>query len=235
MNLAIFDLDGTLTDSNDVDTECFLAAWRNAHGLECSGLSFPSFENITDRGIADALCELHFGPERRASGYESVKAQFLSLLASTLRERPESCRPVAGAVEILRILASHNWGVVVATGAWSESARMKLAAAGFPASIPLASSDQCASRSDIVRSAIEIAEREYGGHFDRRVLVGDAPWDLATAAELNLPFVGVAVRGDAERLLTIGAAAVLHDFTDSVAVEHALMAASVPRYPTDSE
>jgi phosphoglycolate phosphatase-like HAD superfamily hydrolase len=76
MNLAVFDLDGTLIESSDVDTACFITAWRNAHDIDCSRLSWSSFENIIDRGIAESLCERHLAIDERDRGYASVKSAF---------------------------------------------------------------------------------------------------------------------------------------------------------------
>jgi phosphoglycolate phosphatase-like HAD superfamily hydrolase len=233
-NLAIFDLDGTLVESNDIDTACFITAWRDVHEIDCSVLSWSSFENITDRGIAEALCELHFAVEERVRAYALVKSAFVSLLERAVRERPETCRAVSGALDLLEFLPFHNWRAVVATGAWADSAKIKMAAARFPEGIPVSSSEHQASRLDIVRSSIALAGLAYACEFDRIVLVGDAPWDVATAAGLSLPFVGRASGSAARKLSEVGAEAVLDDFADPVAVEKALRTAGAPRYTKPS-
>jgi phosphoglycolate phosphatase-like HAD superfamily hydrolase len=235
MNLAIFDLDGTLTDTNEIDTECFVAAWRQVHDIDCSALDWSSFADVTDRGIAMTLCDLHFAADERRSAYQSVKSRFLALLEEAARGRPETFRAVPGALELPDFLEAHGWGSVIATGAWERSAEIKLAAAGFRRKTPISSSDPCGSRQEIVRAAIELAARTYESDFDRLVLIGDAVWDVATAAELGLPFVGRAAGSEVLSLLAAGAGAdtVLEDFTDPARAERALATATVPRRRTD--
>lgn len=227
MNLAIFDLDGTLTDTNAVDSECFLRAWKETHGNDCSVSDWSSFADVSDRGIAKALCERYLPPEEREMGYERFKSAFLTLLASAI-ERPESCRAIPGAIELMAILPSRGWRAVVATGAWRASAEIKLKAAGFPRDVPLTASDDLAARCDIVRAAIRLASQIHGASFDRVTLLGDAPWDVAAAAELRLPFVGRASGSARDRLVTAGAETILRDYSNFDAVENFLRTAAVP-------
>ncbi|HUP65862.1 MAG TPA: HAD family hydrolase [Thermoanaerobaculia bacterium] len=226
MNLAIFDLDGTLTDTNVVDSVCFLQAWKETHG-ECSERDWSSFADVSDRGIAKALCERYLPPEERETGYERFKSAFLTRLASAI-DRPESCRAIPGARELLAVLPSRGWHAVVATGAWKASAEIKLQAAGFPRDVPLTASDDLAARCDIVRAAIRLASQIHGGAFERLVLLGDAPWDVAAAAELRLPFVGRAAGPARDRLITAGVETILGDYSDVDAVEGFLRTAPVP-------
>jgi phosphoglycolate phosphatase-like HAD superfamily hydrolase len=76
--------------------------------------------------------------------------------------------------------------------------------------------------------AIALAEEHDSSHFDRIVLVGDASWDVATAATLRLPFLGVGTGARAARLRAFGATSVLPDFMDRAAVINSLDNAGVP-------
>lgn len=228
MNLAIFDLDGTLTDTNEIDTSCFFAACE-AHGIDCSNAPWSSFADVTDRGIATALCELHFADCDRARAYDAVRSEFLAHLGRAARDHPERFLPVPGAVELLDFLDANGWATAIATGAWSVSATIKLETAGFRRAIAVSSSDERSSRCEIVRDAIELAQRTCLCAFDRVVIVGDARWDVATAAELALPFVGRASAAAAAALRAAGAGIVLKDFTDLGLAHHALITAKPPR------
>lgn len=175
--LAIFDLDGTLLDTNEVDGDCFIRAVRDVTGIDCSGLRWSSFEHVTDRGITLELLRRHGLP---ASGVMRVRERFLELLAAEPRER---FQPIPGASELIDALPSRGWKAVIATGAWGASAEIKLQ--GRFAALPVSSCDIGISREEIVRHAI--------GHerYDRIVSIGDGDWDLATARNLGLPFVRV--------------------------------------------
>jgi hypothetical protein len=85
--------------------------------------------------------------------------------------------------------------------------------------LPLASCDDDISRDGILRRGIALAR---GTRNDIVVSFGDAPWDARAAANLRLPFVGIASGSNAENLRQGGAAAVFEDFRDAAAVYAAL-------------
>ena len=122
---------------------------------------------------------------------------------------------MTGAAELLAALPRHGWAVAVATGGWQRSARFKLDAAGLADdALPLASAEDGPARVNIVRAAIGRAAARHGrASFDRIVSVGDAPWDVSAAAELRLPFLGVASGARATRLRDAGAGAIVEDFS----------------------
>ena len=102
-----------------------------------------------------------------------------------LRDRTGILEEIRGARTFLSVLKQHGWEISLATGAWSESARLKLAAAGFPTDLRLACCDDCAAREEILRLAID------GRSAAQIVVFGDGWWDVRAAANLNLPFIGV--------------------------------------------
>jgi phosphoglycolate phosphatase-like HAD superfamily hydrolase len=119
--------------------------------------------------------------------------------------------------------------VAIATGGWSPSARLKLAAAGLDdPRLVLACSSDAVTRTEILELAHGRARERVGADFQRVVSVGDAAWDVRTAAELRWPFVGIGRGARARALREAGAAIVLPDFTDRAAVYAALDAATVP-------
>ena len=188
MNLVVFDIDGTLTDTNAVDAEAFTRAVCEHLGIAAIADDWSRFDDVTDAAIFDTLCVEHRG---RGAG-ESDVARVKELLLAHFDQAPrDSFRPIAGAPELLAaIRADAHWTAAFATGAWACSARYKLRAAGLDESWPIASADDARDRASIVRTAIARA----GGPFDRIVLAGDAEWDVATARTLRLPFVAVGTR-----------------------------------------
>jgi phosphoglycolate phosphatase-like HAD superfamily hydrolase len=79
--------------------------------------------------------------------------------------------------------------------------------------MPAAFSEDGPSREAIVRKAIERAERRHQ-RFERIVFVGDALWDVRTARNLRLPFLGIASGAQAALLRHNGASHVVEDYSD---------------------
>ncbi|MEZ5331798.1 MAG: haloacid dehalogenase-like hydrolase [Thermoanaerobaculia bacterium] len=213
--LAIFDLDGTLTRTMGVDGRCYVRACREV--LELSEVSddWALYRHTTDEGIARELAERHLGRETSADEMEALRRRFVELLRVELDADAQVFAPVPGAREVLAVLPHRGWAVVIATGAWEASARLKLEAAGLPEDLPLATSDGRPERYTIARHAIRLArERHQVGGFSEMVVLGDAVWDIRAADELGVPFVGVDAEGGGEALRKAGAVRILHDYLD---------------------
>jgi len=51
MNLAVFDLDGTLTTTFAVDVQCFVQAFRIALNIERLNTNWTEYHDVTDSGL----------------------------------------------------------------------------------------------------------------------------------------------------------------------------------------
>jgi phosphoglycolate phosphatase-like HAD superfamily hydrolase len=212
VNLVVFDIDGTLTQSVAVDEACFVAAFRDVLGIDGIDTDWLAYPHQTDSGLAREIIRRHLGRGPAEGEIDRVRRRFVDLLAAG-----EPIREVAGASALLRHLgATPGWAVALATGGWEASARFKLDAAGLPAgTLPLASADDALDRPGILRMALGQAARAWGQEgFGQVVYVGDAVWDVRAARELGLAFLGRAAGERADRLLAEGAPTVLADFTD---------------------
>ncbi|MEE2777051.1 MAG: hypothetical protein VYE73_09870 [Acidobacteriota bacterium] len=118
----------------------------------------------------------------------------------------------------------------LATGSWSASARLKLRAAGLQlGGLPLATSDDAISRAGIFEVAVALAANRNGGAgLDRVVSVGDGVWDVETARQLGVPFVGVTADAYGGTLEELGAEVLSADFLDPIRVHQALAQAPIP-------
>jgi beta-phosphoglucomutase-like phosphatase (HAD superfamily) len=188
MPLALFDIDGTLTASNEIDSECRAAAFREV--FECDlNTDWNAYVHTTDHGIAiQALWDA-----RRRVPTEIELSRDRTRCVELLEERMEILDEIPGARAFLTELLARDWRVALCTGAWGNSARLKLARAGLPTDLPLASCDDNISREAILRRGIELA----GGADKIIVSFGDAPWDVRAAAKLGLPFIGIGGRSGA--------------------------------------
>ncbi len=190
MHLVLFDIDGTLVESYDFDTGCFQAAIEDVLGVTI-GPDWSCYNHVTDSGILTEVIDglgLQSDSERITA---EVKEQFVSRVADYISCHAVS--PIPGAYEFLsQLVARKNVAVAFATGGWSESAKMKLGAAGITfSSIPMASSSDHYSRTDIMR----LAERRAGkSHYDSMTYFGDGPWDQNASKALGYNFVSVGDR-----------------------------------------
>ena len=227
--LAVFDIDGTLTQTNKVDDECFLRAIGGVLGLDPASLDWSTAPHVTDSDLLRWLCETHCARAPTDAEMNETLRAFVALLREELGARPERFAPMPGARGLFAHLREHGWEVAVATGGWNESARLKLAVIGeSDPDLILASSSDATTRVEIISVARRRAEARHGVTFARTVSIGDAPWDTRAAAELGWPFVGVG--GRREALRAGGASVVLPDFADWDVVRAALEDALPPRH-----
>lgn len=225
-SLAVFDLDGTLTATNEVDSRCFVQAVEDVLGFAPES-DWASYEHTTDEGILAEAVAAH------AAAYTEdelgrVKRRFFELLAAACRNCPSLFAPLPGARDFVRYLSASGWQVCIATGAWRGSAEIKLRGAGFEHVPAMTTCDGLASRERIVEKAVGLAAAGAEHPFDRIVAVGDGIWDVKAAARLQLPFVGIGTGSKAELLAAAGATTLLADYSDISAAEAALATAREP-------
>ena len=226
MNLAIFDVDGTLLDNMKSEDVCYAAALRAGFGLTSLDTDWGGYEHVTDEGVAIEAHRRAFGHAPSAERMAQTVDHFVLLLADAHARAP--LKQIPGAAALLAALPEHGWIPALATGAWGRAARFKLAAAGLPFdNLPLATAEDGPARIAIAQAAWARAMRG-GPAFERVVLVGDRVWDAAAARALGLPFVGRASRERAAELRSCGAGAVLADYTDLGTVLAAFKTAVVP-------
>jgi len=225
--LVVFDIDGTLTDTNSVDDECFRRAVTMVFGIDSEGVDWMAAPDVVDSTIAAWL----FSAQRGAAPSEGEMTDLVDCFLAELRlahgMAPERFRPIAGAVGLFEHLRTAGWHVAMATGGWEPSAQFKLEAAGLTdPTVPLASSSDAASRAAIMELALERARVRHGASYDQIVAVGDAPWDVRAASALRWPLIAVGARGP--RLRGVREGCVLPDFANRAALERALASALAP-------
>ena len=231
MKLVIFDIDGTLTNTNDIDDACFVKALAESHGITGISTDWAEYPHTTDSGITRFVFQEKFGRDPEAQELSELKSRFVDLLNAEYRSNPSKFTEMAGAsVALARLKQEPNWVVAVATGSWREPALLKLKAAEVEVDgVASAYADDGVSREEILRAAISKALEQYRqSEFEKIVSVGDGSWDVRVAARLNLAFLGIGA-GDAEaRLHRAGARHVIKDFTDYDLFAKRLAEADVP-------
>ncbi len=207
--LVIFDVDGTLCDTQEVEGRCYVEAIESVTGHSVASMDWSRFPEATSSAITQHLLS-EFGVPDGAAVEKLVLTEFVVRLDSESRRRPDSFRPTAGALGLFEELKQREgYGVAIATGCWHDSAMLKLKRCGFMIEgIPVACSSDTPRRVDIISLA---ASRAGTGVHDA-VYVGDGVWDLKAAREIGMRFVGVGEHHD--RLREHGASRVLHSFAD---------------------
>jgi phosphoglycolate phosphatase-like HAD superfamily hydrolase len=197
---VVLDLDGTLVDSVYQHVVAWQAAFHDV-GLHVSGVRIHEAIGMGgDRLVAEvagACAETAVGDE--------VRKLHDAYFRAGLRTIP----PLDGAPELVETLARRGHPVVLASSSESDlvDALLEIVGIGHLLHAVVTGSDDVASKpaADMVQLAVE---RAGGG---RAVVVGDATWDVESAAAAGVPAIGLRSGGvSAERLLAAGAVAV-HD------------------------
>ncbi len=213
MSLIIFDIDGTLTQSVQADDVCFVRALSKVWGFENVDTDWSRYQHVTDAGLLHELHETRKGRSPSLAELHAFRQHFLTLLAQMLAENPIT--PIPGAPELLtHLTVQTQYRVALATGAWRDSARMKMTSAGMRfEDHPAASSDDAHDRESIMQISRQRATERFG-HREHVIYIGDGVWDARACRSLGWPFIGIGTGKRAERLQAEGAVAVLPDFSD---------------------
>ena len=209
MKVVIFDIDGTLTQTNAVDSECFIRSVREILGVEDFETDWSQYQFVTDSGVAQEISQRYC--DRPMSG--ALTKAFHEHLMNCLREQPRSLfQPIPGAVDFVKSLVeSPDHAIAFATGAHEASARYKLETAGFKIEgLPLASSSDAVVREHIMLQALDRAARAHQARFSEVVYFGDASWDVEATSNLGWKLVGIGsgIQTDVR----------FNDFTDPAAI-----------------
>ncbi len=215
MNLVIFDVDGTLTDTNTVDQLTFVQTFKELYNIDVKDLNWNNCEHVTDSAIYNDVFEQYMGKKPNAEELQSIQLHFDSVLKSYAALNEGHFNMIEGAKDLLdNLKANEEWGVAIATGCWSASALTKLGIVGIDISeLPFANADRWISRQEITLDAIRQAEEKHSYSFDKIVYVGDGEWDYKTCLSLDLPLIGIDVH-QTGKLASLGLQHVLNNYAD---------------------
>ena len=231
MKLVVFDLDGTLTATSAVDETCFVQAFADSLDIHHLSTNWLDYDHATDSAVTRQAFRTHFGRKPESTEISKVVERFVELLSRHHDLDSALFAEIPGALAFLADLHENpEWEIALATGGWKRSAEFKLRAAGLPLDkFPAAFAEDGPSREAIVQTAIDRASAWYPcGEFERIVSVGDAIWDIKTARQLKLPFLGVANEPRATLLRENGARHVVEHFLDPARCLQLLGDAIVP-------
>ncbi|MDC3388700.1 HAD family hydrolase [Flavobacteriaceae bacterium] len=188
--LIIFDIDGTLIDSVSNYHEVIIKA-MNALGISSIDSNFNALKHHTDSYALKYNYENFFNKELPLSllnDFELKIVEYLKLDTKTIA--------IKGSAEVLNQLCMRGYAIAFATGSLQKSAIFKMNSAGLDMNIEvLATSKTSFSREGFILEAIDKAKSIYNvSHFDKIVSIGDGIWDLKTAQNLKLNFIGIGLK-----------------------------------------
>ncbi|MFJ8888777.1 HAD family hydrolase [Streptomyces sp. NPDC102402] len=183
---AIFDVDGTLTDTNHLHVVAWWEAFRQAGHT----VSMTDIHGAIGLSSADLIERLLGG--RRDRDQDSVISSAHTVLYGTYFDRLPAFE---GAGDLLRTLAGRGWRVVLATSAsGSELSALRRAIDADDAISETASSDDVAEGKpspEPVRLACELV----GVPAEHAVFVGDSVWDMEAAKRAGVRSVALTSGG----------------------------------------
>jgi len=224
--MVVFDIDGTLCRTSQVDDDCWSRMACEVLGLESISTDWSDYPHSTDGAIAEALVREHLGHDPDPTIIAGMQDRFVELLHEAHDEDPDLFQETPGAGVILEYLSDRGVDIAIATGGWTRSARFKLRKAGLDRDdVAAAFACDAHPREAIIAKAIERACQQCAMSPPPAkdvTYVGDGVWDLRAANRMGIGFIGIASGERARDLLEAGATTVFPDFNDPDALYSAL-------------
>ena len=199
---VLFDIDGTLVDSNFLHVE----AW--SHAFQKLGLVVPSWRVQQAIGADSAeLLELLIGDES-----DATKDRAGELNSDYYRALQSRIEVFDGARELVADLAGRGLRVVLATSAPKEELRALLEELDVDDHLYATTSAEDVEKAKPEPEIISLALAKGKVTADHAVMIGDSVWDIKAATRAGVASIGLLSGGtSAEALLGEGAIAVFDD------------------------
>jgi HAD superfamily hydrolase (TIGR01549 family) len=209
IDAVLFDVDGTLVDSNDLHA----GAWQEAFRHFGIAISFEKIRGQIGKG-GDNLIPSLLPPDIVERLQEEIE-EFRSELFA--RDYLHRSRPFPGATELLQHLHGEGTRLVLASSAKQteldhhiDKLRCRDLLTATTSKDDVEHSKPC---PDIFEAAFAKVQPLNGG---KVVVVGDTPYDIEAAAKIGLPAIAVRCGGFPEEELS-GAVAIYDDPRDLIA------------------
>ncbi len=211
--LVIFDIDGTLLYSNSIDSKAFAETYTKFYDRPPPSIDWKLYPHVTDTSIFDTMIQNEFGRKPDEQEVDAFRSQFVDLLRTKRLSNPEFFMEVDGAKAIIDKLHSlDEFELGIGTGGWKAPATLKLNHVNINTNNMFMSfADGHVTREQILQYSIDQAVAK-NGQFKKIVYFGDAKWDVETTRNMELPFIGVRLKGDNEKLESLGAQHVMENY-----------------------
>jgi phosphoglycolate phosphatase-like HAD superfamily hydrolase len=218
--LVIFDIDGTITNTNAADHAAFEKAYADLYELDVTDMPWEDCENYTDTGIAQHIFMEKIGRTCGPVDIRKIKNKVYDNLFELYNKEESMFAEVKGASDFIEFLKTRNEiCLAIATGCWEHTANFKLNVSGIDyEELPMGNSDHAISRVGITNHVIELAKKQYGlSKFDEIVYFGDGAWDVKTTDAMGIRLIGVDCNNSG-RLKELGVKNIIKDYSNQEAV-----------------
>jgi HAD superfamily hydrolase (TIGR01509 family) len=195
---ALFDVDGTLVDTNYLHA----VTWWEA--FEQAGHQVPMAEIHRAIGMGSGQLLDKLLPEDRDSGADADIRLAHSALYSTYWSR---LRPLPGAADLLRACKRRGLTVVLASSADESEFKVLRAALDAEDAIDEATFAGDVESSKPAPDLVEAALDRAGVQAEQAVFIGDTVWDVQACQKAGVPCIGVLSGGVSRDELTSAGAA----------------------------
>ena len=195
MNLIVFDIDDTLTNSEYQHQLAYVNTMIE-FGITEINQNWRAYKHHTDSYILKKNYENNFYEKFDISFIEGFENRMTEIILSL-----EKVSEIKGAKSVIDCLNGRaDYAVALSTGSLLKPALIKLNQSGIKHNKELVvGSNGIYEREGIVEEAIKRA-RDFNQVklFDNIIAVGDGIWDLKTAQNLGLHFIGIGMKNYAD-------------------------------------
>lgn len=208
---VIFDVDGTLLDTNYLHVAAWWEAFRErGHNIRCADV-----HRALGMGSDDLVERVLGRPDPTV--IDAHSRHFAPYLGRM--------RPLPGAPDLLTATSKLGLQVVLATSAKDDEIDLMLDAIGAREVISTVISSGAVERAKPDPDIVERALSESSTDRARAVMVGDAVWDAIAARRAGIPCIGLLSGGIAEEQL--GEAGALEVYPDTATLLANLLASAI--------
>lgn len=179
----IFDIDGTLVDSNDLHAR----AWSEAFERFDKPIPYDVIRSQIGKGgdllvpdLLDAREMRRFGDELRDYRKKLFQERYIDLV-----------QPFPDASETLRLLHNRGIRLVLASSSDADEVKHYIELLGAKKFLDGSTSKKDAEYSKPYPEIFEAALEEIGSRAERTAVVGDTPYDILAAHRVALPIIAV--------------------------------------------
>lgn len=202
---VLFDVDGTLVDSNYLHVHTWARAFRE-EGIDVAAWRIHRSIGMDGSRLVASLS---------GDADDAVQQRLKDRHSDLYKESAELIVRLPGARELLHDLAGKGVRVVLASSAPEDELAITRKVLDSDDAIWAATSSKDVDTAKPDPGIVQVALERAGVSADRAVFVGDAVWDGKAATRAEVPFIGLRCGGVADgELEKAGAQAVFNDPLD---------------------
>lgn len=194
MHLFLFDVDGTVTETNHIVASSLAEAINEITKGSFLPEDIFKCKELTETAVATELFHTCFGGVPSPSTLAQIEQLSTSKTIARLQAARGGVSFLPGFCEFKDwMLASSDICFGFATGSYRGSTLAKLRGLNLPSHVTIATCSENYSRQEIILDAISQVSKQYRiSSYDTMTYFGDGEWDLKAATACGLDFIAVA-------------------------------------------